>query len=597
MRPVRPIRLLVGAAVLATATVGAVTAPAGADDQQDSQSKTVAIGTGGAVATIDPTASQAGIDVLRKGGNAVDAAVTVAAVLSVTEPWVESLGGASYLLFYDRREQEAGVIGDRTPAPKTFGPDDRVGLAGSGARSVGVPTTLVSWQKALDRYGTISLREALQPAIRIAREGFVVDANFQLIANSRNFKAFTSSRKLFLDDNLQPPQIGSVFRNPDLAATYELIAEKGVDAFYRGPIGQAIVDTVQHPPLAGDAGSYVVAAATSPGKLELSDIEDYRQPTPPPTKIKYRGYHIYSSPPPESGGTTVGEALNILERYDLSGPDRALALHRVLEASKLSYADRARYVGDPRFVDVPLSGLLSQGFADERGCLIGDTALQGPVSYGDPTPPYDKKCSTPEAGVSEPGEEHSTHHFSVVDQWGNAVSYTGTLVSAGGSGVTVPGYGFMLNNELTNFNAAPLYDGDPNLAAGGKRPRGNMAPTIVVRDGRPVLTVGVAGGQTIQTTVLSLLVGYLDFGQSLPEALADGRVSQRNTAVTQAETAFRDAYAPELEARFGHRFTGGASIAVAQGVSIDRDGRLVAVADTRRAAGAAGDARVVSPAG
>ncbi|MCG5213059.1 gamma-glutamyltransferase [Streptosporangium soli] len=596
MRPMRSIRLTAGAAMLAAVAAVTVTPRAGADDQAP-ESKTVAIGTGGAVATIDPAASQAGIDVLRKGGNAVDAAVTVAAVLSVTEPGVESIGGVSYLTFYDRRKQEAGVIGDRTPAPKTFGQADRVGLAGSGAMSVGVPTTLVSWQKALDRYGTISLSEALQPAIRVARAGFVVDANFQQLANSRNFKAFSSSRKLFLNDNLQPPPVGATFRNPDLAATYELITEKGVDALYHGPIGQAIVDTVQRPPLVDDASSYVTAAALRAGKLESSDIEDYRQRTPPATKIKYRDYHIYSSPLPESGGTTVSEALNILERYDLSGPDRVLALHRVLEASKLAYADRARYVGDPRFVDVPLSGLLSQGFADERGCLIGDTALPGPVAYGDPKPPYDKKCSAVEPGVSEPGDEHSTHHFSVVDQWGNAVSYTGTLVSSGGSGVTVPGYGFMLNNELTNFNAAPLYPGDPNLAEGGKRPRGNMAPTIVVRDGRPVLTLGVAGGQTIQTTALGILVGHLDFGQSLPEALATGRVSQRNTAVTQAEAAFRDSYAPELAARFGHQFTtGGASIAVAQGISIDPDGRLVAVSDTRRAAGASGDARVVSPA-
>lgn len=323
--------------------------------------------------------------------------------------------------------------------------------------------------------------------------------------------------------------------------------------------------------------------------MALSDLADYRQPDVwTPTKVNYRGYDVYSTPPPESGGSTVSEALNILKGFDLSGPDRALAEHRVIEASKLAYADRARYVGDPAFSDVPLKELLSDSYADQRRCLIGDSAMQAPVAAGDPTSADHASCSDPGSGP-ESTHASSTDHLSVVDKWGNAVSYTGTNVSS--SGVVVPGYGFTLNNEMTNFDPQPLFEGDPNLAAGGKHPRGNMAPTVVVRDGRPVLAVGAAGGTTIQTTVLGIIVNYLDFGMGLPEALAAGRANQANTATTAAEPAFLQTYGNELTTRFGQSFSQSGDLAIAQGVSVLPDGRLVAVADAR---GGDGDARVLN---
>jgi gamma-glutamyltranspeptidase/glutathione hydrolase len=576
------------AAALAVALSVGGTAASGADGGGNTapQPHTVDVGTGGAVATTHPAATRAGIQVLKSGGNAVDAAVATAAVLGLTNPGNTGIGGLNYMTIYLNRHQHAVVIGNRAPSPGAFGQDDREGLSSTGGLSVGVPTALMGWEQALERYGTISLRKALQPAIRVARKGFVVRDAFP---RADRFKAFTSSRELYFDDNLEPYPVGSVFRNPDLARTYQLIAKHGVDAFYKGPIARAIVDAIQHPPLAEDAGQYVNEASQRPGVMELSDLSGYRQPGIwKPTSVDYRGYDVYSTPPPESGGSTVSEALNILEGFDLSGPDRPLAVHRAIEASKLAFADRARYVGDPDFFDVPLEELLSQGYADERRCLIGDRAMQAPVAAGDPNPPYDTICSSSGSGQVEHEHVGSTDHFSVVDRWGNTVSYNGTNVS--NNGVVVPGYGFFLNNEMTNFNPQPLFEGDPNLAAGNKRPRGNMAPTVVVRDGRPVLSVGAAGGQTIQTTVLGILVNHLDFGMGLPEALSAGRASQTNTATTLAEAPFLGTYGDELTARFGQRFSGSGGIAVAQGVSILPDGRFVAVSDARAGAG---DARVV----
>ncbi|MEV1173009.1 gamma-glutamyltransferase [Nonomuraea sp. NPDC049784] len=579
-------------ATLAALSGRAAAAPLSArKESAESTGQAVAAGGGGAVATVDPVATAIGIQVLRAGGNAVDAAVATAAALGLTVPYFDGVGGTAYVTIYWARDGHVSVIGDRTPAPQAFGPNDSVGLSGTGALVVGVPTTVRIWEQLLERYGTISLRRALQPAITAAYRGFKVDEPFHNFAVAPRNKAFISTREVFLTANGEAPAVGAVFRNPRLAKAYELIGKKGADAFYNGPISEAIVDTIKHPPLAPDASDYIPEAALRPGKLELPDLSNYRPPVVSPTHVNYRGYDIYSSPPPESGGSTVGEALNILQGFDLSGSDRALAWHRVIEASKLAYADRARWVGDPAFADVPLEGLLAQDFASKRRSLIGDHALEVPVAAGDPSPPY----GATSAGVGPTEKADDTGHtqsFSVADRWGNVVTYTGTVVSVGGSGLAVKDYGFLFNNELGNFNTRPLFEGDPNVAAPGKRPRGNMAPTIVLRDGRPVLSIGVAGGQTIQTTVLSILVNHLDFGMGLPEALATARASQLNTTTTTAEPDFVAQYGNELATRFDQSLKETPTIAFAQGISLLPGGRFVAVSDTR---GGGGDARVIRP--
>jgi gamma-glutamyltranspeptidase/glutathione hydrolase len=268
-------------------------------------------------------------------------------------------------------------------------------------------------------------------------------------------------------------------------------------------------------------------------------------------------------------------------------------LHRYLESTRLAYADRNRYIGDPKFVQVPLKELLSTGFAAERRCLIGPTAAASPVPAGDPTPPY---SGCPAGGASVAGPEgNSTNHLTVVDRQGNVVSYTSTIEQIAGSAIAVPGYGFLLNNELTDFDPVPPADGtpDPNLPAGGKQPRSSMSPTIVLRHGRPMLAVGSPGGATIITTVLQILLNRIDFAMSLPDAIAAPRASQRNGAKTDAEPSFTAQYGTELQNRFGQSFNPTAEIGAATGIEFLGRGRLEAVAEPVRRGG--GSAAVVCP--
>jgi gamma-glutamyltranspeptidase/glutathione hydrolase len=287
----------------------------------------------------------------------------------------------------------------------------------------------------------------------------------------------------------------------------------------------------------------------------------------------------------------------MLEGFDMSTSDRALALHRYLEATRLAFADRNRWVGDPDYFDVPLEGLLSKDFAAERRCLIGPTAGSSPVAPGDPHPPYDTSCGSATAAPSKGDEGTSTNHLTVVDRDGNVVSYTSTIEQIAGSAIAVPGYGFLLNNELTDFDPAPPSDGspDPNLPAGGKRPRSSMSPTVVMKDGKPLLGIGSPGGATIITTVLQTLLNRFDFGMSLPQAIAAPRASQRNAAKTDAEPAFIDAYGAELSSRFGQSFNPSAEIGSVTGIEFLPDGTLQAAAEPVRRGG--GSAAVVCPSG
>ncbi len=294
--------------------------------------------------------------------------------------------------------------------------------------------------------------------------------------------------------------------------------------------------------------------------------------------------------PPSSGGSTVGEALNILEGFSPLGATREQALHRYLESTKLAFADRGRYLGDPKYFDVPLRGLLSDGFAAERRSLITESALTAPVGFGDPYP-YDKgnkgKPHPKRSGSSREGR--STTHLTVADRFGNVVSYTFTIESTGGSAMVVPGRGFLLNNELTDFNFAP---GTANSPAPGKRPRSSMAPTIVFDRGQPTLALGSPGGSMIPTTVLQILIHHLDLGQSLPAAIEEPRISQRNTPAVAAEPTFPAADRAALEAR-GHTFSSSAEIGAATGIDFLPDGRQQAVAEPTRRGG--GSAMVVEP--
>jgi gamma-glutamyltranspeptidase / glutathione hydrolase len=522
----------------------------------------VAIGTGGAVASMDAGASQAGIDVLSHGGNAIDAAVATESALGVTIPFVAGPGGGGFMVIYLAKTHQVVTIDGRENCPaactQTMFIDPKTGqpygydYASDQPLATGVPAMVATWAKAVSLYGRHSLAADLQPAIGVAERGFRVNADFVQLTESDlpELQAYPASHWL-LTSSGNPLPVGYLLRNPDLARTYQLLARYGPSYLYDGPLGQAIVQADDHPVLT--SGQTVVAL---PGIMTMSDLRSYQALVKPPTHVRYRGLDIYSMAPPSSSGSTVGEILNILNGYNLSAEPRATALFHYLEASRLAYADRNAYVGDPRYVSVPLSGLLSPAFAATRRCLIGDQALVSPVAPGDPYPPF-TGCPSPTA--TQPSAEGGhTNNIVTVDKWGNIVAYTNTINFFGGSGQTVPGYGFLLNNEMTDFDFAPPSSGprDPNLPAGGKQPRSSMGPVIAFAGGQPVFSVGAAGGSTIIETIAQIIMNHVDFGMSLPDALAAPRVAQTNSATSLAEPDFYySALAQQLTSQFGEQFT------------------------------------------
>ncbi|MFE3590437.1 gamma-glutamyltransferase [Streptomyces niveus] len=592
--------LSVGAAAPPSAPADAapVKAPAKAPPTTPGKSP-VAVGHGGAVSSVDKDASAAGIEVLRNGGNAVDAAVATAAALGVTEPYSAGIGGGGYFVYYDADSRSVHTVDGRETAPMSadatlFQEDGKPIPFAEGMTSglgVGTPGTPATWERALDSWGSTSLRKLLKPAERLAKDGFTVDATFrsQTASNQARFADFPASAKLFLPGG-ELPVTGSVFKNPDLARTYAELGRHGTDALYEGELARDIVRTVRTPPVDPDATRKV-----RPGDLTKADLAAYRTKRLTPTKVSYRGLDVYGMPPSSSGGTSVGEALNILERTDLSRASQQAYLHRFIEASRIAFADRGRWLGDPAFESVPTKGLLSQRFADSRECLIkDDAALKSPLAPGDPSNPV--PCATGGTAAPTTYEGENTTHLTTADKWGNVVAYTLTIESTGGSGITVPGRGFLLNNELTDFSFAPANPAvhDPNLPGPGKRPRSSISPTIVLDDrDKPLLALGSPGGATIITTVLQTLTGHLDRGLPLVDAIAAPRASQRNSATTELEPGLYDSpVRAQLEA-LGHAFTRNPEIGATTGVQRLPDGRWLAAAEKDRRGG--GSAMVVRP--
>jgi gamma-glutamyltranspeptidase/glutathione hydrolase len=578
-----------------TATALAAAPPSAAAVEPVPEKQPMAIGTGGAVATVDPDATRVGLDVLAAGGNAADAAVAAAAALGVTEPYSAGIGGGGFFVYYEAATGEVSAIDGRETAPLAMGAGAFLDEAGDAlpfaeavqsGLSVGTPGTPLTWARALEEFGTLSLAEALEGGIRLADEGFVVDETFrqQTADNEEKFRRFQPTAELFLPDGALP-EVGSVFRNPDLAGTYEVLAGKGVEAIYTGELAEEIVETVQDPPEAAGAGE------VRPGLLDAVDLARYDAPMREPTRIDYRGLAIYGMAPPSSGGSTVGEALNILEQFPLSSMADVPVLHSYLEASALAFADRNAYVGDPAYSQVPLAQLLSDEFAAERACAVDPVAaLDKPTTAGSPDGEYGPCPAEDRPTVAEGAEGPSTTHLTVGDAAGNIASYTLTIEATGGSGITVPGRGFILNNELTDFTfkATDPTRPEPNLPAPGKRPRSSMSPTIVLDDGHPVLALGSPGGSTIITTVLQTLVNRIDRNLDLAEAIAAPRASQRNSATPDAEPAFTELYGGDLGA-LGHAFVPVAELGAATGIEYLPGGLLLAAAEPeRRGGGSAG---------
>ncbi|MEM9088460.1 MAG: gamma-glutamyltransferase [Cyanobacteria bacterium P01_F01_bin.53] len=570
-----------------------------------SQSGYLAKGTGGAVASGDALATQIGIDVMTAGGNAVDAAVATAAALGIVEPFASGIGGGGFMVIYRpdaSQPNQASVItlDGREKAPAATTPDlfrDPDSPTGeplpffpnriSSGLGVGIPGTPLNWATAVERYGSRPLAELLQPALALAETGFVVDEAFveQIKQHQDRFAAFSSTRSLYLPNGNLPP-IGSRLRNPDLAKSYQLLAEEGVNAFYRGEMGQAIVQTVQQPPVVAESPFKVW-----PGRMTLADMDQYEVRVRPATESTYRGNRFYGMGLPSSGGITVAQTLNLLEGYNLSDMSPAQVLHLLIEAERLAFADRGVYLGDPEYVDVPVVGLLNKQYADERRSEIPERAPNNESDYraiaGNPLPyqqdPSPSLSTPPTVAATTDTEGMSTTHLTVADSNGMVVSYTLTIESTGGSGMVVPGYGFILNNELTDFDVSVPH---PNVPEPGKRPRSSMAPTITVEPDGSVFAFGSPGGSTIITTVLNMVIDRFDLGLSLEESVSGPRLSQRNRGITEVDLGFENTeIGKALTAEYGHQLVPDDDIGAVTGIVMTPEREMYVIAEPARRGG------------
>ncbi|MDO5718969.1 MAG: gamma-glutamyltransferase, partial [Tissierellia bacterium] len=460
-----------------------------------------AVGSNGVVAAAKPEASEVGVEIMKAGGNAIDAAVATAFALGVVEPNASGIGGGGFMMIRFAETGEVVFLDFREKAPlaatEDMYPLDEEGkvkdqLSTVGGLSVGVPGEVKGLLEALDTFGTMSREEVLKPAIDLAENGYLVTKNFENIItdNFEKINKFDATKEIYLKDGL-PYVDGDILKNPDLAETLKLIAEQGSDAIYKGPIAEDIVK----------------ASADSGGILTLEDLENYEVKIREPIVGTYRDYEIVSAPPSSSGGTHVIELLNILENYDVKslGHNTTEGLHLWSEASKLMFADRGEYMADTDFVEVPLQGLASKDYAKELAERISMDEVKTEVEPGDP--------SKYESG--------STTHFSVMDKEGNMVAVTKTINYFFGSGVAVGGRGFMLNNEMDDFNAKP---GTSNSVEPEKRPLSSMTPTFVLKDSEPYMVIGSPGATRIITTVAQIISNVIDHGMDIQDAINSPRM-------------------------------------------------------------------------
>ena len=453
-------------------------------------------GENGVVATAKPEASEIGIEIMKQGGNAIDAAVAVGFALGVVEPNASGLGGGGFMLVRFAETGEEVFLDFREVAPllstdDMFPLDEDGKVIGDvktvGGLSAGVPGEVAGLVMALEKYGTMSLEEVLQPAIDFAENGFLVTENFEGIItdNYDKISQFEDTADIYLNNGL-PYQTGDIITNPDLAETLRIIAREGKDGFYKGEIAEDIVR----------------ASEATGGIISMEDLANYEVRIKEPVKGTYRGYEIVSAPPSSSGGTHIIQMLNMLENFDMRelGHNTTESLHLWSEVSKMMFADRGQFMADTDFVDVPLVGLASKDYARELVERIDLERASEEVEFGDP---YKY-------------ESGSTTHYSIMDKEGNMVAVTKTINYFFGSGVTVGGRGFILNNEMDDFNAQP---GTSNSVEPGKRPLSSMSPTLVLRDGQPYMTLGSPGGTRIITTVAQIISNVLDHEMDIQEAI------------------------------------------------------------------------------
>ncbi len=463
----------------------------------------------GMVASVHPTATEAGLRALKNGGNAVDAAVAVALTLGVVDGDNSGIGGGCFMLIR-RADGSLVAIDGRETAPTAAttnmfirnGRGDTT-LSQTGPLASGVPGALAAYEYAVEHYGKTKFKDLVLPAAGIARKGFKLDATYarNLERIATEMQQFPSSRAVFFKGD-KPLGAGDLLKQPDLAQTYRHIADQGSAWFYQGPFATAVENWMKE----------------NGGILTAQDFKNYRVKLREPIHSHYRGYEIVAFPPPSSGGVHVVEILNILDRFNLKDMDEATRLHVIAEAMKLAFADRAYWLGDPDFVNVP-HGLVDPGYATELAAKINQAHVTDVPSHG-----------MPPDWQSNVFKKHTTH-FSTADSEGNWVACTATVNTSFGSKVVIPGTGVVMNDEMDDFSIQPgvtnyfgLIGADANSVQPGKRPLSSMSPTLVFRDGQPVIAVGAAGGPKIISQVVLEIVGLLDLGLTPEQALAQPRI-------------------------------------------------------------------------
>ncbi|MEZ2691942.1 gamma-glutamyltransferase [Psychrobacter faecalis] len=467
----------------------------------------------GMVATQEALASDIGLKILKDGGNAVDAAVAVGFALAVTLPRAGNIGGGGFMMVYDAKQGKTVALDYREKAPSSASRDMYLDSDGNAVSdlsryhglAVGVPGTVAGLLKALEDHGTMSRGQVMAPAIALAENGIEVTAGLSesLEALSDRLQKWQSTKKIFFKPDGSAYQPGELLRQPELAKSLKLIAAKGADGFYKGETARKLVKAVN------EAG----------GNMSLQDLANYKAIARVPVKGDYRGYEIVSMPPPSSGGIHIVQILNILEGYPLKdyGQNSAQTIHLMSEAMQLAYADRAEYLGDADFIDVPANGLTSQAYADKLRSLINPNKA---------TPAATIKANNP-----LPYESDQTTHFSIVDKDGNAVANTYTLNFSYGTGLVAEGTGILLNNEMDDFSAKPgvpngygLIGGDANAVEANKRPLSSMSPTLVFKDSKPYIVTGSPGGSRIITTVTQVISNVIDHDMNIAEATHAPRI-------------------------------------------------------------------------
>ncbi|HVP09326.1 MAG TPA: gamma-glutamyltransferase [Burkholderiales bacterium] len=530
------------------------------------------------VAAANPLAARAGMQILRDGGSALDAAIAVQMALNVVEPQSSGIGGGAFLLNWDAAAKAVSAYDGRETAPAAARPDRflrpsgapmGIGEAIASGRSVGVPGVLRMLKLAHERHGVLPWRELFQPAIRLAEDGFEVSPRLhRLIAADPLLRRNAAARAYFYLPDGRALPAGYRLKNPELAAVLRRVADEGPDAFYQGEIAHAIVAAAAAADRYGRAGD-----------LAPEDLANYRAIERDAVCGGYRGHRVCGTPPPSSGGIGVLAMLGILERFPLARvpAGSAEAVHLFAEAGRLAYADRDHYVGDPEFVDVPTAGLVDPAYLRGRSMLIRRDRSMGRAAPG--TPPGARAALGADATVEAGG----TSHLSIVDADGNAVAMTTSIESAFGSRLFVRG--FLLNNELTDFSFAPGEAGRPaaNRVEGGKRPRSAMAPTLVFargRDDRLLLAAGSAGGPSIINYVAKLLVGVIDWKLGVLGAIAAPNMGSRNGDTELERGSAAEALAPALRA-LGHPVAVHAMTSGSQAILV-APGGLQGGADPRR---------------